>query len=70
VSYVKLIESELEKFHVETPSARINYLAQYCEELDRWNKKINLTGLSGEAMVRRLVQNLCGLAMSYNCKAS
>jgi 16S rRNA (guanine527-N7)-methyltransferase len=55
VSYVKLIESELEKFHVETPSARINYLAQYCEELDRWNKKINLTGLSGEAMVRRLV---------------
>src|SRR5205823_4516510 len=30
-------------------------LAAYCEELARWNKKINLTGLSSADMVHRLV---------------
>ncbi len=55
MSYIKLVESELEKFQIAVPAAQIDRLAQYCEELDRWNKKINLTGLAGEAMVRRLV---------------
>jgi 16S rRNA (guanine(527)-N(7))-methyltransferase RsmG len=30
-------------------------LARYCDELVHWNKKINLTGLTGPDMVRRLV---------------
>jgi 16S rRNA (guanine527-N7)-methyltransferase len=55
VSYRELLESELRKFEIEVDSSQKATLVDYCEELSRWNKKINLTGLSGAALVRRLV---------------
>jgi 16S rRNA (guanine527-N7)-methyltransferase len=50
-----MIESELEKFRIPLDTPQTVLLAKYCEELSRWNRKINLTSLSAEAMVRRLV---------------
>jgi 16S rRNA (guanine527-N7)-methyltransferase len=55
VSYLKLLESELQNFQVELPQRQKLVLATYCEELERWNKKFNLTALSGASLVRRLV---------------
>jgi 16S rRNA (guanine(527)-N(7))-methyltransferase RsmG len=55
VSHLELLELELRTFEIELPSSQKLSLAAYCDELSRWNKKINLTGLSGAGMVRRLV---------------
>jgi 16S rRNA (guanine527-N7)-methyltransferase len=55
VSHLELLESELRTFEVDLPISQKLALAAYCDELSRWNKKINLTGLSGAGMVRRLV---------------
>jgi 16S rRNA (guanine527-N7)-methyltransferase len=55
VSHREVLESELRKFQIDLPVAQKLTLAAYCDELVRWNKKINLTGLTGSDMVRRLV---------------
>ena len=55
VSYLEILESELSRFQIELDSVQKEKLAIYCEELSRWNQKINLTSLQGEALVRRLV---------------
>jgi 16S rRNA (guanine(527)-N(7))-methyltransferase RsmG len=49
------LESELRNFDIDLPLTQKRLLVHYCDELVRWNKKINLTGLSGPEMVRRLV---------------
>ena len=53
--HLEVLESELRKFDIDLPSSQKLALAAYCDELHRWNKKINLTGLAGADMVRRLV---------------
>jgi 16S rRNA (guanine527-N7)-methyltransferase len=55
VSHREVLESELRRFRLDLPTQQKRLLAAYCDELARWNKKMNLTGLSGEEMVRRLV---------------
>jgi 16S rRNA (guanine527-N7)-methyltransferase len=55
VSYLEILESELPKFQIDLDSAQKEKLALYCEELMRWNRRMNLTGLEGKALVRRLV---------------
>jgi 16S rRNA (guanine527-N7)-methyltransferase len=55
VSYRELLESELPSFQVQLPDAQKIALAKYCDEVDKWNDKINLTALSGAALVRRLI---------------
>jgi 16S rRNA (guanine527-N7)-methyltransferase len=55
VSSIEVLESELRKFEFDLPLPRKQLLARYCDELVHWNKRINLTGLSGAEMVRRLV---------------
>jgi 16S rRNA (guanine527-N7)-methyltransferase len=55
VSYLEVLESELRKFEIDLAAPQKLALAAYCDELHRWNKKINLTGLTGADMVRRLV---------------
>jgi 16S rRNA (guanine527-N7)-methyltransferase len=55
VSYLEILESELPKFQIELDSVQREKLSLYCEELSRWNRKINLTSLQGKALVRRLV---------------
>jgi 16S rRNA (guanine(527)-N(7))-methyltransferase RsmG len=55
VTFLEVLESELRNFKIDLPSAQKHVLARYCDELDHWNKRINLTGLSGAELVRRLV---------------
>jgi 16S rRNA (guanine(527)-N(7))-methyltransferase RsmG len=55
VSHGEILESELRSFEIDLPSPQKVKLAAYCDELARWNQKINLTGLSGSNLVRRLV---------------
>ncbi len=50
-----MLESELVKFRLELTATHKSALSLYCDELARWNRKINLTGLQGADMVRRLV---------------
>src|SRR5262249_29501320 len=40
---------------IDLAAAQKQLLARYCDELVHWNKRINLTGLNGLEMVRRLV---------------
>ena len=55
MSYRELLESELRGFQVALDSSQKATLVAYCEELSHWNERVNLTGLSGSALVRRLV---------------
>jgi len=55
VSHREVLESELQRFQLDLPDSQKLALARYCDELVHWNRKINLTGLSGANMVRRLV---------------
>ncbi len=55
MSHIEVLESELRTFEIELASSQKLALARYCDELVHWNKKMNLTGLSGPEMVRRLV---------------
>ena len=55
MTYREILESELRTFQVDLEAVQKSTLASYCDELSRWNKKINLTGLTGVALVRRLV---------------
>ena len=55
MSYLKVLEAELRNFQIDLLPSQKKALASYCDALAHWNKKINLTGLSGADMVRRLV---------------
>ncbi|HEY2382647.1 MAG TPA: RsmG family class I SAM-dependent methyltransferase [Terriglobia bacterium] len=55
MSYCEILESELQQFQIDLTEPQKASLVTYVEELSRWNKKINLTGLAGAALVRRLV---------------
>jgi 16S rRNA (guanine527-N7)-methyltransferase len=55
VSHLELLESEFHTFHIELAQVQKLALASYCDELVRWNNKMNLTSLSGARLVRRLV---------------
>ena len=55
MSFIEVLESELRDFEIDLTISQKQTLARYCDELIRWNKKINLTGLDGAELVRRLV---------------
>lgn len=55
MSYREILESELLNFQIALPDPQKTVLAAYCDEITRWNRTINLTALSGVALVRRLV---------------
>jgi 16S rRNA (guanine(527)-N(7))-methyltransferase RsmG len=53
--YGEALASGLRRFAVDPPPEDRLVLADYCNELERWNRRMNLTSLRGPAMVRRLV---------------
>ena len=54
--FEEILESQLEQAGLGFLGADARKaLATYCAELDRWNQKLNLTGLSGASLVQRLV---------------
>jgi 16S rRNA (guanine527-N7)-methyltransferase len=55
MSHFEVLERELRNLHVRLSLQQRTQLARYCDELTRWSAKINLTGLHGAEMVRRLV---------------
>ena len=55
MSHREILESELREFQIELSINQKTKLARYCDELRHWNEKINLTGLTGQDLVRRLV---------------
>ena len=55
MSHLEILEAELQEFQIEISNWEKALLVHYCDELARWNQKINLTGLHGAEMVRRLV---------------
>jgi len=50
-----MLNSQLSDFHVELHAVQKEKLARYCVELEKWNQKINLTGLNSVEIARRLV---------------
>ena len=52
---LEVLEKELSRFQLELNSNQLSTMARYCDELVRWNAKMNLTGLAGAELVRRLV---------------
>ena len=55
MSYRDILESELQQFHIDLDLQQKEMLVAYCDELTRWNRKMNLTGLADAGLVRRLV---------------
>lgn len=55
MAHLELLDAELRELQLELPISQKRILTAYCDELAHWNKKINLTGLKGVDMVRRLV---------------
>jgi 16S rRNA (guanine527-N7)-methyltransferase len=55
VGYGELLRTELDALRLEIPTPELTKLARYCAEVERWNRRMNLTSLSGRSMVERLV---------------
>lgn len=53
--YAEILRFELEKAELQIADSVQQKLSRYCEALTHWNKRVNLTGLEGEELVRRLV---------------
>jgi 16S rRNA (guanine(527)-N(7))-methyltransferase RsmG len=54
-AYSAILRSEIHSAQLKFTSAVEERLICYCQELDRWNRRINLTSLSGADLVKRLV---------------
>jgi 16S rRNA (guanine527-N7)-methyltransferase len=70
VAPLELVERELHRFQIDLPRLQKVALAEYCDELDRWNKKINLTALSGAELVRKLVVEPVWIARKLRLKGA
>ena len=46
----------------------VQRLAVYCEQLEHWNRKVNLTALEGTALVRRLLVEPIWIAQKLDIK--
>jgi len=55
VSYHSILDEQFGSAGLRPSTDVIQQLTTYCEELDRWNQRINLTGLRDEALVQRLI---------------
>jgi len=55
VSFVEILRRELDDLKLDVPLDSQQLLASYASEIEHWNKAVNLTSLSGPALVRRLI---------------
>jgi 16S rRNA (guanine(527)-N(7))-methyltransferase RsmG len=49
------LRREFQGLGLEIPGYSLQLLASYAEEIEHWNKAINLTSLRGSALIRRLI---------------
>jgi len=55
VSYGEILTAELQRTGLRIPDDQQRLLVVYADELERWNRRMNLTGLRGIALVRSLI---------------
>jgi 16S rRNA (guanine527-N7)-methyltransferase len=55
VSFGEILRREFHSLELEVPEHSQQQLAIYAAEIEHWNKSVNLTSLSGPALVRRLI---------------
>ena len=55
MSFVEILRRQFDELELEIPLDSQQLLAVYASELEHWNKAVNLTSLSGSALVRRLI---------------
>ena len=70
MAYLDILKSELQEFGIDVPESQKNSLAAYCDELVRWNEKINLTALVGKKLVQRLVVEPVWIAQALKLSGS
>ena len=66
--YRELLRSEFETLRFEVPAEQVSKLTRYCTEIERWNKRMNLTALSGRSLVQRLVVEPVWIAKHLDIK--
>lgn len=54
-AFAGILEAEFQKLELKLPADQRDKLATYCTELLHWNRKINLTSLTGVDLVKRLI---------------
>jgi 16S rRNA (guanine(527)-N(7))-methyltransferase RsmG len=54
-AFADILHSQLLNAGLEIPLPTQARLLRYCEEVDHWNQRVNLTSLSGAALIKRLV---------------
>jgi 16S rRNA (guanine(527)-N(7))-methyltransferase RsmG len=55
VTTLDILLSELLRLGLHLSNDRLQVLARYITELEHWNRSMNLTGLAGAVLIRRLV---------------
>ena len=55
MSFGEILRREFDALGLEVPAFSQGQLASYAEEIEHWNKAVNLTSLSGSALIRRLI---------------
>jgi len=55
VSFAEMLQSEFRDLRLHVSSLSLQKLTLYANEIERWNKSVNLTSLRGNALVRRLI---------------
>ncbi len=53
--FAPIVRAELSAVGLQFADILQDRLSRFCNELERWNRRINLTSLSGAALVRRLI---------------
>jgi 16S rRNA (guanine527-N7)-methyltransferase len=66
VSFAEVLQTELRNFEIDLSLLQKQLLARYCDKLIHWNKRINLTGLNGVELVRRLVVEPVWIGLQLN----
>jgi len=55
VPLAEILESEFRRRNLKVSQSAQDLLTRYAGEIEHWNCKVNLTALSGESLVRRLI---------------
>jgi len=55
VSFGEILRREFDELDLDIPLYSQQLLASYASEIEHWNKAVNLTSLSGSALIRRLI---------------
>jgi 16S rRNA (guanine527-N7)-methyltransferase len=64
------LRQELSRLNLRFPSEIEQRLEIYIGELERWNRRMNLTGLTGLELVRRLVAEPCWIGQQLQMSGS